>query len=223
MRHPGAVTSDARSSTWRDADKVDEYVEPGRAAGRPARRARPSSSRRCPGRCTASLDLGCGDGRLLGARAGCPAWSREAVGLDNSPPMLEPARARFGGDPRVRDRDARPADRVAPARTGSTSSCPASPSTTSPTTASIPVREGHRASPARWGLRRPRGRPVLHARPPGGVLPPHPEARRRSRGHPGRRGGAARLDVAVASSRSTAPGAGGGSPCCAGLVPARSA
>jgi SAM-dependent methyltransferase len=46
------------------------------------------------------LDLGTGDGRLLAlvlaARSGA-----SAIGLDMSPPMLEAARRRFAGDPRV--------------------------------------------------------------------------------------------------------------------------
>jgi SAM-dependent methyltransferase len=47
------------------------------------------------------LDLGSGDGRLLGLLLDhCPAAS--GVALDFSPPMLERLRQRFGGDGRVR-------------------------------------------------------------------------------------------------------------------------
>ena len=87
-------------STWRDVDKVDEYVERiGRVAARAAGErelveALPSVADRV-------LDLGCGDGRLidlvLAARPGVQA----AVGLDNSPPMIERAQGRFAEEPRV--------------------------------------------------------------------------------------------------------------------------
>ena len=47
-----------------------------------------------------ALDLGTGDGRLLSMVLSVSPRAR-AIGLDMSPPMLEAARARFAGDPRV--------------------------------------------------------------------------------------------------------------------------
>jgi cyclopropane fatty-acyl-phospholipid synthase-like methyltransferase len=47
------------------------------------------------------LDLGCGDGRLLGL-VKMHAPDARAVGLDFSPAMLEEVRGRFGADPLVR-------------------------------------------------------------------------------------------------------------------------
>ena len=53
-----------------------------------------------PPEATRILDLGTGDGRLLALLARhCPA--AELVGLDGSPTMLDAARTRFAGDPRV--------------------------------------------------------------------------------------------------------------------------
>lgn len=86
-------------ASWKDESKVSEYLE--RVDKLAARRAGeaeliealPASPRRM-------LDLGCGDGRLIdvvrGARPGV-----EAIGLDNSAPMLALARDRFGGDDSV--------------------------------------------------------------------------------------------------------------------------
>ncbi|MGE4293917.1 MAG: ArsR/SmtB family transcription factor [Desulfovibrio sp.] len=45
-----------------------------------------------------AADLGCGTGDLLQALAGA---ARLAIGVDNSPGMIETARTRFGADPRV--------------------------------------------------------------------------------------------------------------------------
>jgi SAM-dependent methyltransferase len=47
------------------------------------------------------LDLGCGDGRLVSLVLEARAEVAEAIGLDNSPPMLELARQRFAADDRV--------------------------------------------------------------------------------------------------------------------------
>ena len=123
--------------TWQDEDKVHEYVgRVGRLAARAAGEAELVEA--VPAQVDRTLDLGCGDGRLLGVVLDARPTVREAVGLDNSPPMLERARDRFGGDPRVavEEHDLRDALPVRTER--STSSCPASPSTTSPTSESGP-------------------------------------------------------------------------------------
>ena len=86
--------------TWQDEDKVHEYVgRVGRLAARAAGEAELVEA--VPAQVDRMLDLGCGDGRLLGVVLDARPAVREAVGLDNSPPMLERARDRFGGDPRV--------------------------------------------------------------------------------------------------------------------------
>ena len=88
------------SGSWKDETKVAEYL--GRVDRLAARRAGeaeliealPTSLRRM-------LDLGCGDGRLIDVVRAARPDAVEAVGLDNSAPMLDHARARFGGDGRV--------------------------------------------------------------------------------------------------------------------------
>ena len=47
------------------------------------------------------LDLGCGDGRLITLVLDARPAVEEIVGVDNSPPMLERARERFGSNARV--------------------------------------------------------------------------------------------------------------------------
>jgi len=47
------------------------------------------------------LDLGTGDGRVLGAVLAARPGATAGVGTDFSPPMLAAVRARFAGDPRV--------------------------------------------------------------------------------------------------------------------------
>ena len=86
--------------SWKDSEKVEEYTgRVGRLAARRAGEAElvealPSSVER-------ALDLGCGDGRLIDLVLGARPDAKEAVGLDNSPPMLELARQRFASDDRV--------------------------------------------------------------------------------------------------------------------------
>ncbi|HRD99710.1 MAG TPA: class I SAM-dependent methyltransferase [Ilumatobacteraceae bacterium] len=48
------------------------------------------------------VDLGCGDGRLIELVLDAHPGLTEAIGLDNSPPMLDLARQRFAGQTRVR-------------------------------------------------------------------------------------------------------------------------
>jgi SAM-dependent methyltransferase len=86
--------------TWQDTDKVDEYVERvGRLAARAAGEAELVEA--LPDRVERVLDLGCGDGRLAALVLEARPDTVAAVGLDNSPPMLERACDRFGPDPRV--------------------------------------------------------------------------------------------------------------------------
>jgi SAM-dependent methyltransferase len=92
----GAVTG-----TWKDEDKVAEYVgRVGRLAARAAGEA--ELIEHLPDRVDRVLDLGCGDGRLAALVLAARPEATEAIGLDSSPPMLERASDRFAGDDRVR-------------------------------------------------------------------------------------------------------------------------
>lgn len=87
------------SASWKDEGKVSEYLE--RVDKLAARRAGEAELiEALPASAGRMLDLGCGDGRLIevvrGARPGV-----EAIGLDNSAPMLALAHDRFGGDDSV--------------------------------------------------------------------------------------------------------------------------
>lgn len=86
--------------TWKDDEKVDEYVERvGRLAARAAGDAELVDA--LPETCERVLDLGCGDGRLIELVLGARRDVVTAIGVDNSPPMIERARNRFVDDPRV--------------------------------------------------------------------------------------------------------------------------
>jgi SAM-dependent methyltransferase len=88
------------ASTWKDNEKVDEYVgRVGRLAARAAGDVELVEA--LPGTCERVLDLGCGDGRLIEIVVGARPEVVAAIGLDNSPPMIERARNRFVDDPRV--------------------------------------------------------------------------------------------------------------------------
>ena len=101
MGHPVGVEPEAPSLTWRDAGKVDEYVSRvGRLAARAAGEAELVEA--LPSVVDRVVDLGCGDGRLIEVVLRARPDAREAIGIDNSPPMLERAGVRFDGDPRVR-------------------------------------------------------------------------------------------------------------------------
>jgi SAM-dependent methyltransferase len=87
-------------TSWTEPEKVAEYVGrigrvPQRLAGEAAlvELLPPSPAR--------VLDLGCGDGRLSGLVHDARPEVEVMVGVDNSPPMLERARARFDADARV--------------------------------------------------------------------------------------------------------------------------
>ncbi len=88
------------SSTWKDDDKVQEYVgRVGRLAARTAGEAELVDA--LPSDVERVLDLGCGDGRLIALVLDARPAVVEAIGLDNSPPMIALARNRFRDDPRV--------------------------------------------------------------------------------------------------------------------------
>jgi len=86
--------------TWKDPDKVAEYVgRVDRLAARAAGEAELVEA--LPATADRVLDLGCGDGRLIALVIGARPGVAHAFGLDSSPPMLELARQRFQGDARV--------------------------------------------------------------------------------------------------------------------------
>ena len=88
------------SNEWTTAEHAEAYLHradrvPHRAAGEA------TLLEEVPKEAARILDLGAGDGRLLGLLLGhCPAAA--GVALDFSPPMLERLRQRFGADGRVR-------------------------------------------------------------------------------------------------------------------------
>jgi tRNA (cmo5U34)-methyltransferase len=86
--------------SWKDEEKVAEYVgRVGRLAARQAGEAELIEA--LPARTTRVLDLGCGDGRLIAVALEARPEIHDAIGIDNSPPMLELARERFASDHRV--------------------------------------------------------------------------------------------------------------------------
>ncbi len=86
--------------TWRDDTKVAEYLNriDRLTARHEGERALLDT---LPARLSSVLDLGCGDGRLLGLVLGAGHPIERSVGIDNSPPMLERARTRFAANPTV--------------------------------------------------------------------------------------------------------------------------
>ncbi len=103
---PGGGRFAPRPGGWRDEGQVAEYLErmdvlPPRLAGEDAlTSALPAEPR-------SVLDLGAGDGRLGALVASARPTIERVVLVDNSPPMLDRARARFAGDGRfeVYERD----------------------------------------------------------------------------------------------------------------------
>jgi tRNA (cmo5U34)-methyltransferase len=86
---------------WAEQARVADYlareIPHRRVAEEMLLAALPEQVERC-------LDLGTGDGRLLALVASrCPGV--EAIGLDSSAAMLDRAKERFGGDPRIELRD----------------------------------------------------------------------------------------------------------------------
>lgn len=97
---PNLSESDPSTSSWKDAAKVEEYTgRVGRLAARQAGEAELVEA--LPASVTRALDLGCGDGRLLGLVLDARPETTEAIGVDSSPPMLDLARAHFADDTRV--------------------------------------------------------------------------------------------------------------------------
>jgi tRNA (cmo5U34)-methyltransferase len=94
------MTGGGHSGTWKDHEKVHEYVgRVGRLAARAAGEA--ELVEHLPDQVERILDLGCGDGRLAALVLEARPDAAGAVGLDRSQPMLDLARERFGDDPRV--------------------------------------------------------------------------------------------------------------------------
>lgn len=88
------------SASWEDESKVSEYLE--RLDRLTARRAGEAELvEALPSSVERMLDLGCGDGRLIDVvRSARPEV--EAIGVDNSAPMLARARNRFDADAKVK-------------------------------------------------------------------------------------------------------------------------
>ena len=96
-----APTDDSHDRTWRDPAKVDEYL--GRVGTLPPRLAGEAClAEVLPADPKRVADLGCGDGRLTALVLEARPGVTEVVAVDSSPPMLERARERFAGEPRVR-------------------------------------------------------------------------------------------------------------------------
>ena len=89
-----------QTAGWTDPGQVEWYLDrvgrlaPRRAAEELLGTVLPPEPRRL-------LDLGCGDGRLAALALAARPTLTDIVALDRSAPMLDSARARFDGDPRV--------------------------------------------------------------------------------------------------------------------------
>jgi SAM-dependent methyltransferase len=89
--------------TWRDEQKVQEYVgRIDRLAARAAGEAELVEA--LPVQVERVLDLGCGDGRLAALVIDARPAVVDAIGLDDSPPMIELARDRFRDEARAQIR-----------------------------------------------------------------------------------------------------------------------
>ncbi len=102
-----------RTTSWHDPQQVEGYLDrierlEARADGEQVLRSLLPPAPR------SVLDLGCGDGRLAALVIGARPDIERAVAVDSSPAMLDHARARFGGDPRVEVRRWDLADPLAP-------------------------------------------------------------------------------------------------------------
>lgn len=100
---------DERPVTWDDPDVVARYAGRSAAPGPRDQGERllvdllPAHTRRL-------VDLGCGDGRLAATVLAARPELESVVVIDRSPPMLDRARRRFAGDPRIEIRAADLAD-----------------------------------------------------------------------------------------------------------------
>ncbi len=98
--HPMASQPGPSTSSWKSPAKVEEYTgRIGRLEARLAGEAEMVEA--LPKIVNRALDLGCGDGRLLGLVLDAHPEVAEAIGIDSSPPMLDLARTRFADDARV--------------------------------------------------------------------------------------------------------------------------
>ena len=97
---------------WTDPGQVEWYLD---RVGRLAPRLAAEELLRTilPSEPTRLLDLGCGDGRLAALALDARPSFVHVVALDRSAPMLDGARARFDGDPRVSVRAWDMADSIA--------------------------------------------------------------------------------------------------------------
>jgi tRNA (cmo5U34)-methyltransferase len=94
------MPTDSAVNLWSTAEHATEYL--GRAASIPHRREGESTLLEfIPPSVGRVLDLGTGDGRLLGLVRSALAAPVEAVAVDFSAAMIEAARKRFAGDSSV--------------------------------------------------------------------------------------------------------------------------
>ena len=111
-RDPSPRPLSVEAAGWTDPGQVEWYLDrvvrlaPRLAAEELLRTVLPSDPRRL-------LDLGCGDGRLAALALDARPSLDHVVALDRSAPMLDSARARFDGDPRVTVRAWDMADSIA--------------------------------------------------------------------------------------------------------------
>jgi tRNA (cmo5U34)-methyltransferase len=100
MDSPESDSTAVQTAGWGDERQVDWYVD--RIAQLPPRLAGEEVLRSVlPNEPGSLLDLGCGDGRLIGLALEARPGLDRVVGIDLSAPMLARANDRFCSDPRV--------------------------------------------------------------------------------------------------------------------------
>jgi ubiquinone/menaquinone biosynthesis C-methylase UbiE len=108
-----AGSEDHRFTSWSDPEQVEGYLA--RVGGLEPRIAGEQALLSLlPTAPDSLLDLGCGDGRLAARVVDACPGIRSVVAVDSSPAMLDHARARFDGDPRVTVRSWDLADPLVP-------------------------------------------------------------------------------------------------------------